>query len=442
MLHGLSSQLLWGSDYPHLEGTFVFAEGREAPSVTRLALRNTFCDVPAAETERMIGGNAIDVYNLDASALRGIARRSMRRLWTSSPRRSTRCPKRERHRVPFRSRRLELNMASVSAPSQLRVEHLGDAALGLGDRRPRLSWSLPDGASHQLAYCVELNGRALDRIDAATACWCHGRTSRSGRQQVEWRVKVWTDLGESDWSTAGVVRDGTSRRRGLGGPSGSSRSSRYAPPSGDAPRTCCGTRSRSTRPRPTRVLYATAHGVYETFLNGQPSRRSSSSRRASPPTRPVSMSRRTTSRISSSPVRTSGPWCSATVGTAAAPGTGRCPTTTATPSPSSGSCTSATPSSPPDADWESCTGRDRRRRPHGRTARGPTTAAEAWHRSPSLDHDLRRSPYSPAPPVRRVQELRPVDVRRHRRATSGRRPRPEHQRLGATDRPRAGRAPS
>jgi hypothetical protein len=74
LLHGLSSQLLWGSDYPHLEGTFVFSEGRDAPSVTRLALRNTFCDVPAAETERMIGGNAIEVYNLDASALRVIAR--------------------------------------------------------------------------------------------------------------------------------------------------------------------------------------------------------------------------------------------------------------------------------------------------------------------------------------------------------------------------------
>ena len=42
--------------------------------MTRLALRNTFCEIPATETVRMVGGNAIDVYNLDASALRGIAR--------------------------------------------------------------------------------------------------------------------------------------------------------------------------------------------------------------------------------------------------------------------------------------------------------------------------------------------------------------------------------
>ena len=71
--HGLDSQLLWGSDYPHLEGTFVYPDGRDMPSVTRLALRNTFCDVPPAETLRMVGENAIDVYDLDGDALRGIA---------------------------------------------------------------------------------------------------------------------------------------------------------------------------------------------------------------------------------------------------------------------------------------------------------------------------------------------------------------------------------
>ena len=34
----------------------------------------TFCNVPATETLRMVGGNAIDVYGLDASALQTIAR--------------------------------------------------------------------------------------------------------------------------------------------------------------------------------------------------------------------------------------------------------------------------------------------------------------------------------------------------------------------------------
>jgi predicted TIM-barrel fold metal-dependent hydrolase len=71
--HGLSSQLLWGSDYPHLEGTFVYDEERNRPSVTRLALRHTFCGVAAEETKRMVGGNAIEVFGLDGEALQAIA---------------------------------------------------------------------------------------------------------------------------------------------------------------------------------------------------------------------------------------------------------------------------------------------------------------------------------------------------------------------------------
>jgi predicted TIM-barrel fold metal-dependent hydrolase len=73
LAHGVASQLLWGSDYPHLEGTFVYRDGRDLPSITRLALRNTFCELPATETRRMIGETAIDVYNLDRDALQQVA---------------------------------------------------------------------------------------------------------------------------------------------------------------------------------------------------------------------------------------------------------------------------------------------------------------------------------------------------------------------------------
>ena len=71
--HGFASQLLWGSDYPHLEGTFVYDETRQSPSVTKLSLRNTFCGIPAEATRRMVGGNAVDLYGLDADALQAIA---------------------------------------------------------------------------------------------------------------------------------------------------------------------------------------------------------------------------------------------------------------------------------------------------------------------------------------------------------------------------------
>jgi alpha-L-rhamnosidase len=54
----------------------------------------------------------------------------------------------------------------VIGPRQLRVEHLGNAVLGIGERRPRLSWQLPDGASRQLAYPVQLDGRERAPIEA------------------------------------------------------------------------------------------------------------------------------------------------------------------------------------------------------------------------------------------------------------------------------------
>lgn len=71
--HGLESQLLWGSDYPHLEGTFVYPSDVDRASVTRLALRHTFCGLSGADTLRMVGDNAIDIYGLDRRALEGIA---------------------------------------------------------------------------------------------------------------------------------------------------------------------------------------------------------------------------------------------------------------------------------------------------------------------------------------------------------------------------------
>ena len=74
ILHGLGRQLLWGSDYPHLEGTFVYRENCDLPSVTQLALRHTFAGVSEEHTKRMIGGTAIEVYKLDDAALHAIAR--------------------------------------------------------------------------------------------------------------------------------------------------------------------------------------------------------------------------------------------------------------------------------------------------------------------------------------------------------------------------------
>jgi predicted TIM-barrel fold metal-dependent hydrolase len=58
--------LMWGSDYPHVEGTWPR---------TRLALRYTFHDVPVNEVRAILGLNAARVFNLDVAALQEVADR-------------------------------------------------------------------------------------------------------------------------------------------------------------------------------------------------------------------------------------------------------------------------------------------------------------------------------------------------------------------------------
>ena len=52
--------LMWGSDYPHPEGSWPR---------TRDWLRDRFHDVPVDETRKILGTNALNVYNFDADAL-------------------------------------------------------------------------------------------------------------------------------------------------------------------------------------------------------------------------------------------------------------------------------------------------------------------------------------------------------------------------------------
>jgi predicted TIM-barrel fold metal-dependent hydrolase len=53
-------KLMWGSDYPHLEGTW--------PNSME-SLRTTFGSYPEDEIRRMLGGNAAEVYGFDLEAL-------------------------------------------------------------------------------------------------------------------------------------------------------------------------------------------------------------------------------------------------------------------------------------------------------------------------------------------------------------------------------------
>lgn len=57
-------QIMWGSDYPHVEGTWPW---------TRESVRNTFSGLPHDEVAAMLGGNAIRCFSLNEDALRVVA---------------------------------------------------------------------------------------------------------------------------------------------------------------------------------------------------------------------------------------------------------------------------------------------------------------------------------------------------------------------------------
>ena len=175
----------------------------------------------------------------------------------------------------------------MNAPSHLGVEHLGDVR-----PRPRRAPPAPfvaaaaDGATAQEAYAIEIDGRDPGRIeseDCVLVPW-PGDTLAS-RQRVVWRVKVWTDGGESDWSDTGLVRDGPARARRLGRPldrtdgdrairpraapfaSGSPRRLRHEP--GSTPRRTASTRRSSTAGVSATSSWRRAYTSYPTTLHVQ-----------------------------------------------------------------------------------------------------------------------------------------------------------------------------
>ena len=56
---GLST-IMWGTDYPHPEGTWP---------ITRKLMVDTFRGLPEADIEAMLGGNAAEFYGFDTAKL-------------------------------------------------------------------------------------------------------------------------------------------------------------------------------------------------------------------------------------------------------------------------------------------------------------------------------------------------------------------------------------
>ncbi|OXM60977.1 family 78 glycoside hydrolase catalytic domain [Amycolatopsis vastitatis] len=157
----------------------------------------------------------------------------------------------------------------TTAALKLRVEHLDDA-LGLHVTEPRFSWRLPAGTAEQTAYRIRAdNGWDTGRVESAESTLVpYDGPPLHSRQRVEWQVKVWADGTEGDWSAPAVFETGlldtadwrsewiTPGENPVGAP-------------GNRPATLLRYEFGVAAPVVSARLYATAHGVYEGFLNGE-----------------------------------------------------------------------------------------------------------------------------------------------------------------------------
>ena len=141
--------------------------------------------------------------------------------------------------------------------------------LGIDIRRPRLSWGLPEGSRSQVAYRIRTDDWDSGRVESSESLLVElaGLPTHS-RQRINCAVKVWTDTGESDWSET------ITWEMGLLDPEDWV-AEWIEPPEADDPGPPgrrpawllrhnfeVDGRGRSAR------LYGTAHGIYELFLNG------------------------------------------------------------------------------------------------------------------------------------------------------------------------------
>jgi predicted TIM-barrel fold metal-dependent hydrolase len=72
---GYTDNVMWGSDYPHAEGTYQYPDSADEENTTRLALRYACSDIPGVAVRAMVGENAVRCYGFNRDRLQAIADR-------------------------------------------------------------------------------------------------------------------------------------------------------------------------------------------------------------------------------------------------------------------------------------------------------------------------------------------------------------------------------
>ncbi|MCX4703292.1 glycoside hydrolase family 78 protein [Streptomyces sp. NBC_01352] len=158
---------------------------------------------------------------------------------------------------------------TTDAPHRLRFEHLDDAVLGTDVARPRLSWQLPVGATRQTAYEIAAGEWSTGVVRSAERVLVpYTGPEPSARERVEWRVRVWTDLGESDWSAPAFWEMGLLERSDWSA-SWIRPHEQNVPDPGHRPVYALHSHVELPGPITSARAYVTAHGIYELVVNGQ-----------------------------------------------------------------------------------------------------------------------------------------------------------------------------
>jgi hypothetical protein len=73
--HDYWQNCIWGTDYPHIEGTWKQIDDDAAEPYSQRSLRYTYNGLPEEKVKAILGLTAVDVYGLDADALHKVAQR-------------------------------------------------------------------------------------------------------------------------------------------------------------------------------------------------------------------------------------------------------------------------------------------------------------------------------------------------------------------------------
>ncbi|WP_018772750.1 alpha-L-rhamnosidase [Arthrobacter sp. 131MFCol6.1] len=161
----------------------------------------------------------------------------------------------------------------MNHPTRLRAEHLSEA-FGITITRPRLSWTPPEGTVRQSAYQITAsNGWDSGRVESGTHRLVpYGGPALGSRDRFEWTVRTWDLAADGSESASGWAEpmpvelgllhpaDWTAQWIGPGEPA--------IPAPGERPGYALSTTFELDAVPNSARAYATAHGIYELFING------------------------------------------------------------------------------------------------------------------------------------------------------------------------------